>query len=65
MAVSYWLLRRKSAPRNLRTNFRFDQRQIHACMQACMHACIHAHALPSKARHARSEATTLVTANCT
>ena len=27
--------------------------------------CMHAYALPSEARHARSEATRVVTANCT
>ena len=32
---------------------------------ATSNICMHAYALPSEARHARSEATRVVTANCT
>ena len=41
MAVSHFLLPRKSAPTNLHTNIRFN-------------LCIHAYTLPSEAKHARS-----------
>ena len=60
MAVSHFLLRRKSAPKNLHTNFR--------CLPGsnmCMYACMHGYALPSEARQARSEATRVSTAKRT
>ena len=40
-------------PKNLHTNFRFNQ------------LCIYAYALPNEAGHAPSEATRVVTTNCT